>query len=184
MDKKKILITNGHLKAGGGEKSLVNLLNSIDYSKNEVDLLLFEGYGEYKDLIPKEVNVIMCDITNTYGSVVSVIKNSIRKRDIKSVIMKLIFTLATKIDMKYIGLMKLFRIIQKEYDFAFAYRVGMPADFIAYATSAKEKSVWWHNGQVDNSAQQIQFWKKMMKKMNHIVCVSVAAKEIDRKSVV
>lgn len=178
MDKIKILIANGHLRVGGCEKSLINLLNAIDYSKSDVDLLLFEGYGEYKKLIPKEVNIIMCDITNTYGSVISVMKTAIKKRDIKSIIMKIIFTLATKIDMKYIGIMKIFRITQREYDFAFAYRVGIAADFIAYAINAKEKSVWWHNGQIDNSMRQIQCLKKMMKEMNHIVCVSEAAKKI------
>lgn len=41
----KILITNGHLGIGGVEKSLVDLLKSIDYSKHQVDLLLFEGLG-------------------------------------------------------------------------------------------------------------------------------------------
>ena len=61
--KKRILITNGHMKVGGVEKSLVNLLNAIDYSKYCVDLILFEGTGEYFTDIPKEVNVIICDLT-------------------------------------------------------------------------------------------------------------------------
>lgn len=174
----KILITNGHLQVGGVEKSLINLLNTIDYSKNEVDLLLFEGYGEYRDLVPKEVNVILCDTTRTYGSFFSVIKKAIMKRDMRSLAMKVIFTFANKITMRSMSLMKWFRLVTKEYDYAFAYRVGISADFVAYAVKAKVKCVWWHHGQIDNSERQVIHWKKMMKQMNRIICVSEAARNI------
>ena len=44
--KKKVLFVMPGLYSGGAEKSLVNLLNLLDYSKLDVDLLLFkkEGY--------------------------------------------------------------------------------------------------------------------------------------------
>ena len=43
--KKKVLFVMPGLYSGGAEKSLVNLLNLLDYSKLDVDLLLFKKEG-------------------------------------------------------------------------------------------------------------------------------------------
>lgn len=48
--KKKILFANLHMNTGGVEKSLLDVLQHLDYSKYEVDLLLFQGIGDYKSL--------------------------------------------------------------------------------------------------------------------------------------
>ena len=40
--KKRILFINGHLNAGGVERSLVDVLRHMDYTKYAVDLLLLE----------------------------------------------------------------------------------------------------------------------------------------------
>ena len=45
--KKKILIISHNLRIGGVERSLIGLLNSIDYSRFEVDLFLFIHDGEF-----------------------------------------------------------------------------------------------------------------------------------------
>lgn len=42
-EKIKILFVCASMKVGGAEKSLVNLLNLIDYSKYDVDLLLLQN---------------------------------------------------------------------------------------------------------------------------------------------
>lgn len=38
------------MNTGGVEKSLLDVLQHLDYSKYEVDLLLFQGIGDYKSL--------------------------------------------------------------------------------------------------------------------------------------
>lgn len=53
---KKIIIVNNNMKVGGVQKSLYNLLWSID-GKYEVTLLLFRAIGEYVDCLPANVNV-------------------------------------------------------------------------------------------------------------------------------
>ena len=53
----KLLITNPSMKVGGVETSLIHFLNSLDYEKYSVDLLLIEG-GPLLEQIPKEVKVI------------------------------------------------------------------------------------------------------------------------------
>lgn len=48
----------GSLQNGGGERSLVNLLQLMDYEKYEVDLLLFRNKGIFLEQLPDEVNLI------------------------------------------------------------------------------------------------------------------------------
>ena len=60
--KKNILFIIPSLGAGGGEKSLINLLSQFDFNKYNVDLFLLNHNGLFMDFIPKEVNVL--DIPN------------------------------------------------------------------------------------------------------------------------
>lgn len=56
--KKKLLFVNPHLDAGGAEKSLVNLLNTIDANKYDVDLFLFLQEGLFLSQVPAFVNIL------------------------------------------------------------------------------------------------------------------------------
>ena len=68
MSKKKVLITAMSLNIGGAEKSLVNLLNLLDYEEVDVDLLLFQRWGDLIDQVPDEVNQISVpEIDVLYG---------------------------------------------------------------------------------------------------------------------
>lgn len=58
MEKKKIFIFNYFMYIGGAERALLGLLNSIDYTKYDVDLFLAMHVGEFMTLIPKEVNLL------------------------------------------------------------------------------------------------------------------------------
>ena len=55
---KKIAIFQTDLNFGGIQKSLVNLLNNIDYDKYKIDLYLFSHDNVYENDIPKDVNII------------------------------------------------------------------------------------------------------------------------------
>lgn len=56
--KKKIFIFSHAMEIGGAERALLGLLNSIDYSKYDVDLFLLKHSGELMPLIPKQVNLL------------------------------------------------------------------------------------------------------------------------------
>jgi len=56
--KKNIVFVIPSLDAGGGEKSLVNLLCQMDFERYEVDLILFHPRGIFLPLLPKEVKVV------------------------------------------------------------------------------------------------------------------------------
>lgn len=55
---KNIFIASHCMEIGGAERSLIGLLNVIDFNKYEVDLFLYRHTGEFLNLIPKEVNLL------------------------------------------------------------------------------------------------------------------------------
>lgn len=56
--KKKILFIMPSMFIGGAERSLLGLLDSIDYTKYDVSLFLYRHEGEFLSQIPKEINVL------------------------------------------------------------------------------------------------------------------------------
>lgn len=56
--KKKLLFVIPNLGAGGAEKSLVNLLNTIDQNLYEVDLFLFSSTGLFINQLPEFVKIV------------------------------------------------------------------------------------------------------------------------------
>ncbi|HDR3888940.1 TPA: glycosyltransferase [Bacillus cereus] len=56
--KKDVLFVINNLNCGGAEKSLISLLNTMDYSRYNVDLFLFKHEGLFLNKIPKKVNVL------------------------------------------------------------------------------------------------------------------------------
>ena len=56
--KKRIFISMHYMEIGGAEMALVGLLQSMDYTKYDVDLFLHAHRGEMMQFIPKEVNLL------------------------------------------------------------------------------------------------------------------------------
>ncbi|XOD68506.1 MAG: glycosyltransferase [Flavobacteriales bacterium AspAUS03] len=67
--KKKILFRTGTLSGGGGvEKSLLMILNQMDFSKYEIDLLLDYNTDAFLDCLPKEIKVYRLVKGNQFSS--------------------------------------------------------------------------------------------------------------------
>ncbi len=58
MGKKSLLFVIHYLELGGAEMSLIGLLESIDYSKYDVDLFVHAHRGELMKAIPPQVNLL------------------------------------------------------------------------------------------------------------------------------
>lgn len=56
--KVRVFISIHYLEIGGAETSLIGLLQSLDYSKYDVDLFVHSHRGELMEFIPKEVNLL------------------------------------------------------------------------------------------------------------------------------
>jgi len=118
--KKKLLITTQDLNMGGVEISLINLLNSIDYDKWEVDLVTLND-GILKQELNKNVNFVNLN-KNT---------NGLFQRVLKSI---LTFSLIKKYKTK------------KIYDVAIAYYgLNNYSDMYVAASNSKAKIIWVHN---------------------------------------
>lgn len=55
---KRLLFAIHYLELGGAEMSLVGLLQSIDYTRYDVDLFVYSHQGELMKYIPQEVNLL------------------------------------------------------------------------------------------------------------------------------
>lgn len=58
MGKKRIFISMHYMEIGGAESALIGMLQTIDYTRYDVDLFLHAHRGEMMQFIPKEVNLL------------------------------------------------------------------------------------------------------------------------------
>ena len=75
--RKRIFISMHYMELGGAEISLIGLLQTLDYSRYEVDLFLHRHQGELMQFIPKEVNLLP-EITS-YACIESPMKEAFLK---------------------------------------------------------------------------------------------------------
>ena len=179
--KKKLLFVNGHLGVGGVEKSLIDLLRALDYSKYEVDLLLLEDKGVYIEMLPSSVRVILYETPKAFGPLVSIICKSLVHFDYSYVFFRLIYILAPYFGSWMYKFLRPVLGIRKYYDCAIAYRVGMPNDIVSLVINSRKKICWWHNGECNYNARGIMHINKMWNNMDSIVAVSNGCKDMIRE---
>lgn len=152
--KKDILILMPSMFIGGAERSLIGLLDSIDYEKYNVDLFLNRHEGEFMSLIPNKVNLL--PQIDAYTNFDRPIKDVLFSKNFKYGIARLKSKLDMKRNMKngnqsnvwssmqFISnrLVPLLPNIDKEYDLAINF-LGI-ADIIGQKVKAKNKLAWIH----------------------------------------
>lgn len=173
--KKKLLFVNGHLNIGGVEKSLVDILKNIDYSRYEVDLLLLQGLGEYKDQVPSQVKIIERSLKGTYGSFILCILNCVKRKDWFSLKLRCIFMLMKYFGQEKLSLSKKMFTSGKHYNCAIGFRGDICSQIVAFATNADKKITWWHHGEVNVN---IESYSKMISNFDKIVVVSDSCKRM------
>lgn len=157
--KKEILFIIDTMHIGGAEKSLITVLNLIDYSKYNVDLFLLRHEGEFLNQIPKEVNLLEED--KKYKIFAKNRKLSILKYflkfDFKSSFYSLLWNIGViisriKKEKLFIGwkyIEKLLNKIEKEYDTSVAYLERKSIYFSIDKVNAKNKIGFIHNNYLD-----------------------------------
>lgn len=147
---KKIAIFQKDLKAGGIQKSLINLLKNIDLNKYEIDLYLFDNEIFFEDKLPK-INIIYLKKQNY-------------------LIRFIPFSLLKKIS-KY--------NIDKEYDIVIDYNsYDQSCALASVNTKAKRYIMWIHNDVIRERKNDIKyrilhfFFKGKYKYFNEYVGVS------------
>lgn len=155
--KKKIFVMMTALYIGGAERALIGLLNSVDYTKYDVDLFLLEHQGEFLELVPKEVNLLQEN--QSYAAVVQPLKRVFKngrflvvagrlkgKRKAKKFERKntkkwenmACFEYSHKYTVKHMPVIN----AKTTYDLAISFI--MPHYFVANKVNAKKKIAWIH----------------------------------------
>ena len=184
--KKSVLIIGPGLEIGGVERSLLGLLDAIDYEKFDVDLFLMSHAGDLMSYINKRVNILserrslalinepikqlfseghfmigsVRLISKIYGDCKAKIKHT---QSINTNLCKKIVTLSLK-------------PLDKKYDYALGFFA--PHYFLVDKVNADLKIGWVHT---DYSSKEEKpdapFYLPMWRKLNYIACVSDSTKE-------
>lgn len=166
--KKRILFINGHLNLGGIERSLVDILRNFDCSKYDVDLMLFQGEGDYRDEISSGINIYSYDVTTTYGPLLQ----TLWKAFISLSLFQFLYRLATSLG-KPLVIMKLFCTpCHKHYDVVISFRPGLSNSIATKCINAHKHISWWHHGEMNLSRAEKQILAEEYRLCDKIVTVS------------
>ncbi|MGG1399966.1 glycosyltransferase [Bacillus salipaludis] len=186
--KKNILISVFNMEIGGIERSLINMLESFDYHKYNVDLLIFHHVGEFMNLIPKSVNIL--PQVGEYSVFRKPVKHCLKEGQYLLAFIRVLAKYIAKIKSKkrnleegsgYIQMQLTQKYsspflprIDKEYDVAISY--AWPHNIIANKVKAKKKIAWVHTDysklEIDNELD-LNVWNQF----DYIASVSDACSE-------
>ena len=179
--KKKLLFVIPNLEVGGAEKSLVNLLNELDYDKYEVDLFLMSKTGIFLEQLPKEVNVLPESLYFKKFSIrfYKSLWWFLTHFKFSLVFYKILFTLSNRLTKNVVlseqknwrYLKHFFPVLSKEYDVSIGY-LEKNANYIAVDSVKAKKYI----GYIHNDYTAMGLYKKYdlpyFKKMNYVISVS------------
>ncbi len=148
--KKKLLFVIESLMLGGAEKSLVTLLNLVDYSKFDVDLLLFAQGGAFQQFLSKQVNLLPVPEYFIYNEIPwSKLFHKIKKPKMLFAQVRYSVALRTgkhnhseKAVLLWKACRNCFKEMEQDYDVAIAYSQGVPTFFVAEKVRAKKRAAW------------------------------------------
>ena len=149
---RKILFVMPALYGGGAEKSLVNLLNLIDYKKYAVDLLLFKQEGLFLTQIPKEVRLLPLTSSLRYAYKFDMgMFGSLS--GFKTGMLRLMSTVVCKVLYKEKAgqqrWMKCYKYclpnLEGKYDIAVGFLEGEASYYVIDKVNAKRKILWVHS---------------------------------------
>lgn len=187
MKKKKILITSFDMAIGGVERSLIGLLNTIDYSKYDVDLMLFKHEGEFLFLLPKLPNLLK--EVKQYTTFRKSIKQIFQEGQITIGVARTVGRILGDVHGRYVKSEEVgyfviqygWRItlpfipkLEEEYDVAISFL--WPHYFVGDKVRAKRKIGWIHTD-YSNINLNANMEYKMWNKMDNIVAVSEGCRD-------
>lgn len=182
--RKQLVFVIDSLTCGGAEKSLVTLLNLIDYSKFDVDLMMFKRGGAFELLVPESVHIIPAP---HYFEQLQLKKN----RKLKDIYYRLKTSFLLRVSglarekyhteqIVYQSLRAYLENQKKEYDCAIAYSQGMPTYYVSKHITAKKKIAWINCNYVATKYNK-RYDALCYQEMNQVVVVSDFIKDTLKK---
>lgn len=146
----KVLFVIGNMASGGAQKSLISLLQAIDYSKHEISLYLMNHDGLYMDKIPSEVKLLPQD--QIWKPIKEAVKYAIKKGNFGAIANRVLFSYLRNSDKgtqnanrrAWKLLSRSVKNISDQYDVAIAYGDGYPLYFVVDKCNAEKKVAWNH----------------------------------------
>ncbi len=179
--KMDLLFVMPSMDAGGGEKSLVNLLQAIDYSRFNVDLLLLHKQGFFLQMIPAGVSVIEPggDFQIFKRGLMSSVLSFLKKFKFgKAWSRYAFFQINRKPSNKSAAEQESWRHVsqtiphlEKSYDVAIGFLEKSSIYYIIEKVSAVKKIGWIHTNYT-NSGMKREFDLPYFAKLDHLVAVS------------
>ena len=172
---------------GGAERSLLGLLDAIDYTQYDVSLFLYRHEGEFLAYIPDQVNLL--PPMKEYGTFDVPIRSLLFSRRWRFGLARLISKVALKthclisgekkgvwMSMQYTAryLLPLLPEIPGEYDLGVMF-LGV-ADPLLHKVKAKKKVTWCHTD-YDTLCPNKEMDRKTYAAVDHVVFVSDACRE-------
>lgn len=190
--KKKILFVIDSLICAGAEKSLVSLLNQLDYDRFEIDLQLFSYGGEFEQFLPEEVNLLTPLMYTRFlnsGCSRRLLScfNDTKARRMLQAKWTFSYQLRTQKPLNNIKIARLYwesisnniENNPKEYDFAIAYAQGVPTFYVIDKVKALRK-FGWVNVSYHLSGYEKSYQSRFYQMLDGIVTVSDSAYEVFR----
>lgn len=154
MKKKVLFIIWSYSYGGGAERILTNIVNNLDPSKYEIDILEYVCAGIKKEEINDNINLLNPIIDITDRSFINRVNNYIKE--------KVVYRFPKLLRQKY---------IKKDYDVEIAFNYLIPTFLLNYNV----KTIGWCHGAVtdlkeNDKLKKLQ--KKYYDKINKIVAIS------------
>lgn len=153
--KKSVLFVMNNLNCGGAEKALISLMDTLDYSKYDVDLLLMKHEGLFLSKIPSQVHLLEEPVEYQYFdmSIKSALLDCFKRGRLDIALSRVLagFVIRTEKNRvrceqrvwKYIS--KSLKHIHKKYDIAVGYLEKTPIYFCVDKVNANKKIGFIHN---------------------------------------
>lgn len=165
-NKKKILFLIPSLVGGGAERTLINLLQKIDYLIYDVDLVVVSFNGIYINHVPKQVKLIV------------LFRNDF--------LVRVLAYLQKKIGLNSIFRKRIKSKLKSEYDVGISFLDGNFTDLLFFVPNIKKRVSWVHSSYKSNSNfyqfyQNKRYREKLINKrygkLDEIVFVSQDARD-------
>lgn len=146
--KKKLLFICANMSVGGFQKSLINLLEYMDYSKYDVDVLLINKEGIFLDYLNEKVHILSFEERKDYfASYLIAAKKLFRTHKYGMLFIRTLNLAVSLVDKGYgaVFMSRLIPMIDKEYDACIDYGGQYQNYYMIDKVRAKRKITYFHN---------------------------------------
>ena len=188
MEKKRLLFIGIIMNCAGTEKSFLSFVNSIDFDKYSVDLILAKNEGLFMELIPKQVNVKFMPeygdlfllsgknaVSNMFNTFVK--KNPLTFFQILPYFVKFVLSPKQKVKTAiklFCKMMKKIAPVTEEYDAAVAYWGDRTMFYMIDKVPNAKKKIAWMHFEYGTTERDDEIYSKYFKSCDNIVNVSNA----------